>query len=204
MRAMGGFRGVAAVLALLVLAGCAKVRYPTNYVLDLPPPVPRIANVYAAFGPVVVREFRCSDYICQGGIVYRPRPEEVGFYEYHRWATDPRDSITKYIADSLRSKALFSQVAAQERGIQPAYILTGSVDRLEEVDQSRDVRVVCALSAQLMDAQTGSVVWSDTASETLSVDQRNMAGIVRSMSSAVQSTVDQLMKSMAKQLGSAR
>jgi ABC-type uncharacterized transport system auxiliary subunit len=163
-----------------------------------------MAGAQAPFGPVVVRLFRCPDYVCQGRIVYRPAPEVVGFYEYHRWATDPRELITKYVADSLRSEDVFSQVATYDRGVQPAYLLAGSIDRLEEVDNGSHVQVVCALSAQLIDTRTGAVVWSDAASETLSVDQKNVAGVVRSLSSAVQATVNALMKSAARQMGSVR
>jgi ABC-type uncharacterized transport system auxiliary subunit len=190
-----------AVLSGLLLSGCGKVRYPRNYILNLPPAPSQIANPRAALGPVVVSRFRCRDYVCQGRIVYRQSPEEVGYYEYDRWAADPRESITSYVVYSLRNAGLFNEVATQELGIKPAYILTGSIERLEEVDLARDITVVCALSAQLMDAGTGSVVWSGTASETLAVEQRDVAGVVRRMSSAVQAAVDQLMKSMAKQLG---
>ena len=109
-----------------------------------------------------------------------------------------------YVADRLRNENLYKHVAAHERGIQPAYILTGSIDRLEEVDAPGHVRVVCALSAQLIDTQTGAIVWTGVASETVSVEERNVAGIVRSLSSAVQTTVDELMKSMRQQAGLAR
>ena len=51
--------------------------------------------------------------------------------------------------------------------MEAAYVLTGSIERFEEVDQGRDVRAVCTISAQLMDAKTGCVIWNDAASETL-------------------------------------
>ena len=190
-------------VSLLLLGSCGKVRYPTNYVLNLPLTVPH-AKREPSLGLVVVRQFRCPDYVCQGRIVYRPTPEEVGFYNYHRWAMDPRESITTYVAETLRNQALFTQVGSGERGVEPAYFLTGSINALEEVDQGKNVRVLCALSAQLIDAQSASVVWSDKASQTLTVDQKNITGVVSGMSSAVQATVRQLMASMANQLGSGR
>jgi ABC-type uncharacterized transport system auxiliary subunit len=150
------------------------------------------------------RRFRCPDYVCQGRIVYRPRPEEVGFYEYHRWATDPRDLITMYVGDRLRTENLYRHVAADERGIEPEYIFAGSIDRLEEIDEPGHVRVVCALSAQLIEAQTGVIMWSGAASEIVSVEERNVAGVVRSLSSAVQPSVDKLMSSMTQQVSVAR
>jgi len=163
-----------------------------------------MASPQTAFGSLAIRRFRCPDYVCQGRIVYRPRPEQVEFYDYHRWAIDPRDSITTYVADRLKNENLYNHVAAGERGVQPGYILSGSIDRLEELDEPGHVRVVCALSAQLVDAQTGTILWSGAASETIRVEERNVVGIVRGLSSAVQATVDQLMKSMRQQAGPAR
>ena len=80
-----------AVAGALVLAGCGSVRYPTSYLLNLPAPAPRTAPPQAVLGPVEVREFRCPEYLCEGRIVYRPGPEEVGFYEHHpSLAMNPR------------------------------------------------------------------------------------------------------------------
>ena len=123
------------VLCSALFSGCGRVRYPTTYVLDFPRVAPHAAAPQATLGAVVVREFRCPQYLCEGRIVFRPSPEEVGFYEFHRWAVDPRESITLFLANTLRARSIFTHVASQERGITAAYILTGSIDRMEEVDR---------------------------------------------------------------------
>ena len=189
-----------AVAGALVLAGCGSVRYPASYLLNLPAPAPQAAPPKAVLGPVAVREFRCPDYLCEGPIVYRPTPEEVGFYEYHRWAASPRQAITQSMADALRARSLFKSVAVHERGIEAAYVLTGNIERLEEVDQGSDVRAVCTISAQLMDARTGSVVWNHTAAEAVPVEKRNVAGVVSSLSAAARTTVDRLVASLKTEL----
>jgi ABC-type uncharacterized transport system auxiliary subunit len=190
----------AAVVGALVLAGCGSVRYPTSYLLNLPAPAPKAAPPVAVLGPVAVREFRCPDYLCEGRIVYRPGPEEVGFYQYHRWASDPRQAITQFMADALRAQWLFKSVAVHEPGVEAAYVLTGNIERLEEADQGRDVRAVCTISAQLMEARTRSVVWSHTASEAVRVEERNVAGVVSGLSAAARTAVDRLVASIGKEL----
>src|SRR6266853_3332757 len=80
---------VFSLTALVILAGCGgKVRYPNYYTLNLPaPPDPPAAeNVHAT---VAIREFRAPAYLKQGAIVYKPSPEQIGFYAYHRWAINP-------------------------------------------------------------------------------------------------------------------
>jgi ABC-type uncharacterized transport system auxiliary subunit len=82
------------------------------------------------------------------------------------------------------------------------YVLTGSIERLEEVDQGRDVRAVCTISAQLMDTRTGSVVWNHTASEAVPVEKRDVAGVVSGLSQAARIAVDRLVASVATELAS--
>ena len=82
-------------------------------------------------------------------------------------------------------------------------MLSGNIERLEEVDHGRDVRVVCTISAQLLDTRTKSVVWSHTASETVQVEKRDMAGVVSSLSAAAHAAADRLLKSMTEELPAA-
>jgi uncharacterized lipoprotein YmbA len=189
-----------AFLGALVLAGCGSVRYPTTYVLNFPPPVPQAAPSNSALGAVAIREFQCPEYLCEGRIVYRSSTEEVGFYEYHRWALNPRQAITQYLEDGLRAQSLFKSVAAHEHGSDAAYVLSGNIEQLEEVDQRRDVRVVCTISAQLLDTRTRSVVWSHTASETVRVENRDIRGVVSSLSAAARTAADRLLKSMTEEM----
>jgi len=189
-----------ALMGAFVLAGCGSVHYPSTYVLHLPPPVAQIAPSVGALGSVAIREFQCPEYLCEGRIVYRSGPEEVGFYEYHRWAMNPRQAITDYVVEVLRTQSLFKSVTAYDRASDVAYVVSGKLDRLEEVDEGRDVRVVCAISAQLLDMRTKSVVWSDSASETTQVEKRDMRGVVGSLSSAARTAADRLLKSMTVEL----
>ena len=105
-----------AVMGALVLAGCGSVRYPSSYLLNLPAPAHQVAPPQTVLGPVAVREFRCPEYLCEGRIAYRPSPEEVGFYEYHRWAISPRQTITQSMADALQASR-FSKASPFTNGV---------------------------------------------------------------------------------------
>jgi ABC-type uncharacterized transport system auxiliary subunit len=145
--------------------------------------------------PVAVREFACPQYLCEGRIVYRSSAEGVGFYEFHRWAVSPRQ-----VTDALRAQSVFKTVSLYESGSESAYVLTGTIERLEEVDEDRDVRAVCTISVQLTDTRTRSVVWNHTVSEEVRVAQRNVAGVVSSLSAAARTTVDRLAASVGNEL----
>jgi ABC-type uncharacterized transport system auxiliary subunit len=194
---------VIAFAAIPILAACGSARYPKNYVLSLPTAARSITPAAHIPAALAIQEFQCPQYLCEGRIVYRPSSEEIGFYEFHRWAMNPGEMITQFIADSIVSEGLFKIVTLQKTGVEPAYVLRGNIERLEEEDRGSDVRVVCTISAELLDTQTKSIVWSHTASQTVAVQNRNMAGVVSSLSAAVQMTVDDLVKSLAKTLPSA-
>ena len=189
-----------ALMGALVLAGCGSVRYPRSYVLNFPPPTPHAALSNGALGPVAIREFGCPEYLCEGRIVYRPSPDEVAFYEYHRWAMNPPQAITQYVEGGLRAQSLFQSVTVHERLSEAAFVLSGNIERFEEVDQGRDVRAVCTISAQLLDTRTRSVVWSHTASETVPVEKRNIDGVVSSLSAAARTAADRLLRSMTEEV----
>ena len=55
------------------------MRYPNYYTLNLPAPPdpPPAENAHAS---VAIREFRAPAYLRQGAIVYKPSPEQIGFY----------------------------------------------------------------------------------------------------------------------------
>ncbi len=56
------------------------------------------------------------------------------------------------------------------------------------------------MSAQLLEIQTKSVVWSHTESETVPVEKRDIAGVVGSLSVAARTVADRLLKSMTEEL----
>jgi ABC-type uncharacterized transport system auxiliary subunit len=197
------WQGTLVAAAALVAAACGSVRYPQQYLLELQPPAP-VVSTRSAVGPLVIREFQCPEYLCDGRIVYRPTPNEVGHYEYHRWAMSPRQMITESMAAGIEARRLFTTVRIADGEANPAYRLTGRIEQFEEVDRGKDVRVSCVLSARLVDAATRAEVWSDSASATVPVADRNVPGVVSGLNSATRTAVGTLVASLEKALASGR
>src|SRR2546422_2970065 len=83
---------------------------------------------------LAVRRFETPAYLRQGRIVYRETPEAVDFYEYHCWAAETGPTVTTALIDSIRSARLFSFVKPYDGEDKPDYLLTGRLERLDEVD----------------------------------------------------------------------
>ena len=181
------------VLTLLTaLSGCGRVRYPAYYTLNLPaPPDPPAAeNVRRS---IAVREFQSPGYLRQGPIVYRRTPEEVGFYEFHRWAADPRVLVTSAVVDHLRAAGQFSMVSTYDGRPINDYVFSGRLEKLEEVDSETVVKVEVAMSAQITRVATGATVWSNAVSETGTVSQRSVPGVVSEMNRTMDLAINKLL-----------
>lgn len=178
------------------LIGCVnRVKYPSYYTLHLPP----VADMPIAGGTrasVAVREFQAPAYLRQGAIVYRASPEEVGFYNYHRWAVDPREFLSNAIADRLRASGKFAVVKIYDGRAEVDFILSGRLEKLEEVDYEGGVRVEVALSGQMTELRSGKTVWTSAASEIAEVDKRTVASVVTEMSHAMDGAIQKLLTSL--------
>src|ERR1700756_4393896 len=114
-----------ALSTIAVLSGCAgKVGRTNYYSLDLPaPPDPPAAE--NAHTTVAIREFRAPAYLRQGAIVYKPSPEQIGFYAYHRWAIDPCQFVTSSVIERLRASGDFARVKPYDGHPDVEYVLSG-------------------------------------------------------------------------------
>jgi ABC-type uncharacterized transport system auxiliary subunit len=184
---------VVAILAFVILAGCAgKVGRSNYYTLNLPaPPDPPAAE--NAHTTVAVREFRAPAYLRQGAIVYKPSPEQIGFYAYHRWAVDPCDFVTDSIIDRLGATGTFSRVKHYDGQPDADYVVSGRLEKLEDIDYEGGVKVEVAVSAQMTKLDTGTIVWSKAVSEIGVVNQHNVPTVVSEMSRTMERAIEKLL-----------
>jgi len=179
--------------ALIALAGCAgTVKYPNYYSLQVPSPPdpPAQEGVHAS---LAVREFQSSAYLHQGAVVYKISPEQIGFYNYHRWAADPREVVTNAVIDNLRASGNFTQVKLYDGRSDIDYVLTGRLEKLEEIDYERGVKVEVAISAQMTNLSTGAAVWTNTVDEVGTVGQRNVPAVVSEMNRTMERAIEKLL-----------
>lgn len=192
---------IAPIAALICLIGCAgKIRYPSYYVLNVPAPVSAKEAPQAILGSAAVREFTAPSFLRSGPIAFRPSPEQLDFYNYHRWAEDPRRVVTAAVIREVQTRGIFQSVDRFDGHGSPEWLVVGTIDRLEEIDQGNNVSVELSLSARLIDLRTGEVLWHDTSSKTAKVDQHSVPGIVTEMSRDLGDVVQRLVSSMQDRL----
>ena len=177
-----------------------KVKYPSCYTLSIASELKSDVSSTPRPLTVAVRQFETPAYLRQGRIVYSQTPGEVGFYEYHRWAVDPGAAITTAMVEALRSGRLFSAVAPYDGHDRSDFLMTGRLEKLDEIDYGGEVRVEAKLSAELTNLRTGSILWTGDASQTSRVERCDVNSVVAEMSYALQESMDQLLTSMEQQV----
>src|SRR5579863_2443146 len=183
------------------LAGCAgKIRYPSYYALNLQAPAPSANQPTPAHGSTAVRQFDAPRFLRGGAIAYWEGPDQLGFYEYHRWAEDPRHAVTDAMVREMQARGVFQSVDVFDGRESPEYLVKGTLEHLEEVDQGASVSIEVSLSAQLINLRTGEVLWQDTSSKTTKLDRRSVPGVVAEMSRNLEDAVQHLVASMQDRL----
>lgn len=179
--------------ALIILVGCGgAAKYPNYYILQVPPPPdpPAQESVRAC---LAVREFRSPTYLERGAIVYKTSPEQIGFYNYHRWAVDPREFVTNAVAERLRASGKFTRVKMYDGRPDIDYVVSGRLEKLEEIDYGGEVKVEVAISAQMTDLASGTTVWTNEVSEVGTVGKRDVPAVVAEMNATMGRAIEKLL-----------
>jgi ABC-type uncharacterized transport system auxiliary subunit len=179
--------------ALAMLIGCGgAVKYPNYYTLHIQPPIdpPVQEGVHTS---LAVREFKSPTYLRQGAIVYKTSPEQIGFYNYHRWAVDPREFVTNAITENLRASGHFAQVKLYDGRSDIDYVLSGRLEKLEEIDYEGGVKVEVEISAQMTSLSTGTTVWTNDVSEVGTVSQHDVPAVVAAMNQTMGRAIEKLL-----------
>jgi cholesterol transport system auxiliary component len=182
-----------AALGLILLSSCGGGKIPSThyYALDLPP-APQSAPDSALKHTLAVLPVRASEMLTQDRIVYRPTREEVGYYEYHRWAEDPRTSIQNALISRMRQTGAFAAVALFDGRTKTDYLLRTRIERLEEVDFEQGVKVYATISAELVEAETARVIWSGTGTGDGTVSQSDVRQVVTQLSAAASQALNEI------------
>lgn len=179
------------VATLIAMLGCGGGKIPPThyYTLNLSAPAPAPTRLkYSG----VVMPLQATQIIERDHIVYRESREEVGFYEYHRWAEDPREEVADALRKQLLARGSFASLTSFDGRTKSDYILRGSISRLEEVDYDSPVSVAVEISLELVDTESAKVVWSDVSTKTGPVASGDVRSVVSGLSQAADQSISEL------------
>ena len=181
-----------------IFVGCGGGREPATKYYKLDIPMAPVSAGQSAPVSLRIEPFRAAALLRQDRIIYRPSPFEVGYYQYHRWAEPPNDSITKAMAEQLARSSIFQSIEISDTGERTGYVLRGTIDRLQEVDYTGQVEVQVSVSAELEDVARQQVIWTSAASSECAVQKNDIQAVVAAMSQASQQSIARLTMDVAR------
>lgn len=175
-----------AALAAGLLAGCGAARPSKYYQLTLPPgdasPAPQRAayNVSLLLGPL-----RASHLYREDRIVYSSAGQNMGTYEYQRWAEPPTEMMVDVLLRDLRASANYRSVDVLRSNSHGDYILYGRLYDFKEVAGPPLVaRVTCDL--ELRETKTGATTWTHFYTHDEPVAGKEITAVVAALDRNVQ------------------
>ena len=176
------------VLMLLgLLVGClgaggfTPVRY---YSIDTAPAdVPQALHTLPI--PLGVQRFTAATRY-RDRMLYRLSEVEVSFYEYDRWVEPPEEMVTRVIAETVRASRRFRQVIPAKNIQLPAWLLSGTLTRFDEVRGRASSQAECWLRLELRRARDEQLLWSNVLRAAVPLSTQTPEALAQAMHLAVQ------------------
>lgn len=172
-------RALLILAALAMLAGCGGASHPIKYyTIDLPAtpdasraPYPVTLLVARVTAPMILRDDR---------IVYRSGANELGTYEYRRWAEPPATLLETCLLRMLRASGRYQSVSEVTSRARGDFLVRSRLYDFEEVDSSA-IAARVAMEAELVDEKSGKIVWSHSYSHDEPVSKEDVASVVAAL-----------------------
>lgn len=187
------------VMAVLcaTLIGCGAARPAKYYQLTIPSstaadPPSDVFPVTIVMGPLLSSHLYREDHI-----VYSSSGEDMGTYEYQRWAEPPTEMIQDILLRTLRSSGRYRAVYALHSSIRGDYLLHGRIYDFKEMNGGA-MAARLSLELELRDTRTGTTVWTHSYNHDEPVSGKNVSAVVAALDRNVQRATSEFSASLAQ------
>ena len=183
-----------AMLAVFLVA-CGATRPSKYYQLTVPgepapgqpgDPAPVTLLVGSLFASHLYREDR---------IVYSTAGEQMGTYEYQRWAEPPTEMIQEVLLRELRASGRYRAVYAQRSSTNGDFQLRGRLYDFKEVSGKSMVARV-TVEFEMRDLKTGATVWTHYYQHDEPVNGKDVPAVVAALDGNVHRAVTEVLGSL--------
>lgn len=180
--------------ALTGVCSCGSVPKTNYYSLRVPaPPASQTPRTAAVLG---IERFGAPDALRNDRLVYYSSPNQVGFYDYHRWIADPASMLREDVARRITQAGLFSDVQMLPARGESDYFLRGRVLHFEEVDHDDGVSGRAGLELTLVRSRDRHVLWSAARQAQSAATGQGHAAVVEALNAASDQVLGELVPAM--------
>jgi ABC-type uncharacterized transport system auxiliary subunit len=186
---------VGIILLATALAGCGATRPSKYYELTVPggegvaqgaDPVPATLLLGPLLASHLYREDR---------IVYSGSGEQMGTYEYQRWAEPPTEMIQEVLLRELRASGRYKAVYAGRSNATGDFMIRGRLYDFKEVSGSPMLAKV-TFELEMRDLKSGSTVWNQYYSHDETVTGKDVPAVVAALDRNVQMGLKEVLASL--------
>jgi cholesterol transport system auxiliary component len=187
---------IAFALMVLLLSGCGSTRPAKYYQLTVPPDAAAAVEKSDAVPiSLLLGAVATSHLYREDRIVYGNGPEQLGTYEYQRWAEPPAEMIQEVLLRELRSSGRYRAVHYRRSNMQGDFAIRGRLYDFKEVDDgTTSTRVT--LELEMRDLKTGATVWSHYYTHDEPASGKDVPTIVAALDRNVQRAVKEVVGSL--------
>jgi len=184
-------------LALLVgfLAGCGAARPSKYYQLTVPGNAASVEKAEAVPVTLLLGGLATSHLYREDRIVYGHGPEQLGTYEFERWAEPPSEMIEGVLLRQLRASGRYRAVYYRRSNMRGDFVLRGRLYDFKELSGPQlSTRVT--LELEMRDLNTGGTVWTHYYTHDEPVNGKDVPAVVAALDRNAQRAVTEVVASL--------
>lgn len=185
------------VIAALFLCACGATRPSKYYQLTIPGDAPagQAADPPPAPVTLLVGNLFASDLYREDRIVYSTAGEQMGTYEYERWAEPPTEMIQEVLLRELRSSGRYRAVFVHRSDANGDFLLRGRLYDFKEVSENGMVARL-KVDFEMRDLKNGATVWTHYYQHDEPVNGKNVPAVVAALDKNVQLAVKEVLEGL--------
>jgi len=180
-------KALATALALVIgaLTGCGAARPSKYYQLTVPVDAASVEKADAVPVTLLLGGLMTSHLYREDRIVYGNGPEQLGTYEFERWAEPPAELIQGVLLRQLRASGRYRAVYYRRSNMKGDFTIRGRLYDFKELIGSQLLARV-TLELEMRDLNTGGTVWTHYYTHDEPVSGKDVSAVVAALDRNVQ------------------
>jgi ABC-type uncharacterized transport system auxiliary subunit len=195
LRAAGTALITALALMVGLLSGCGAARPSKYYQLTVPAEAGAVEKADAVPVTLLLGQLMTSHLYREDRIVYGNGAEQLGTYEYQRWAEPPTEMIQEVLLRELRSSGRYRAVHYRRSNMLGDFALRGRLYDFKEVDEGQ-ISARVTLELEMRDLKNGATVWTHYYTRDEPASGKDVPAVVAALDKNVQRAVKEVVESL--------
>lgn len=190
-------RALIMAFALMVglLSGCGATRPSKYYELTVPADAGVVEKADAVPVTLLLGALMTSHLYREDRIVYGNGGEQMGTYEYQRWAEPPTEMIQEVLLRELRASGRYRAVQVRRSNMPGDFAIRGHLYDFKEVTGEQMAARV-TLELEMRDLKNGATVWTHYYTHDEPASGKDVPAIVAALDKNVQRGVKEVVESL--------